>query len=281
MEKRTAVVKVAQGLGDIFWVYRKLYSYFTNIQFEILTLTDRPMEGRSLKLFDGYPKVDSVKLIKSTQREYERLLQSKPRLDDLLNNKETECFNFICNLWLETGTYIEKIDNDHKVAWDIPVPVKPIANLPQQYIVLYASGEGRHIEQQVWNPMQYSVMAREYLISTGKLDHKVVLIGADYDDPVQSIIEQQLKDLRLDVVRYQNLPVDQLAYLFQKAECFLGYQSGLNILADHMDCKQLMLYFNHNTQISDTWVKPKNRNGKFHWINFKDSMIRGLGKIMV
>jgi hypothetical protein len=51
--------------------------------------------------------------------------------------------------------------------------------------------------------------------------------------------------------------------ILQRSEFFIGYQSGLNILADNLDTPQMMLYFDNLKPMLYTWCKKENIKTKF------------------
>ena len=50
----------------------------------------------------------------------------------------------------------------------------------------------------------------------------------------------------------------QACHVLQDARAFIGYQSGLNILADNFDSPQVMLYFNGLERLINSWPKSGN-----------------------
>jgi len=279
---KTAHITVPQGLGDIFWVYRLVYNHFDHIHFYIASIPkDTIISERSLKLFNSFPKVESVQMKVMQASDYQRFIMKAAPLTSLFDkNKDVVHFNVCCNRWLEEGGYLEDLDPRLSVAWEIPIPIKKV-KVPSEYLVLYASGEGRHLKQTVWHPLVWAAMADQYLHMTHQRHMPVIVIGASFDAPVQDKICAYLKEMEIPYAHHVDLPMDELCYVLKNSKCFIGYQSGLNILADHLDVNQLIVYFNTHPKLTDTWVKPANRkNGLFQYCKFEESMAKGLGKLV-
>lgn len=269
---RVADVKVPQGLGDIFWCYRKLYDYFDVINFKIYVTSDtNTIEMRSMGLFEGFPKVGKVEPEVAVAQLVYGLPKKIIRLDDILPNMAPREdgvyeFEYIVNRWLELGNYLEDIDEQHKVAWDIELPQKEVSGLPEKYILLYISGDTRKLKNTVW---MLSDWARFVAKFREKYDYPVVLVGASFDSWVQEKIVPLLKMRNIPIQTVTDLSAPELCYVVDKAEWLVGYQSGISILADALDTRQLMVYFNVLDKMKDSWVKPENRtNGMFNYCWF-------------
>ena len=269
---RIANVIVPQGLGDIFWCYRKLYNYFDIINLKVyVTSAENVIEMRAMGLFDGYPKIGQVEPEVAVPRLVYQLPKKIIRLDDILQPGEGEFeFEYVINKWLELGNPLEDIDTKHEVAWDIELPKTPVGGLPDQYILLYISGDTRKLKNTVWMLSDWARFMERFRL---KYNYPVVLVGASFDNWVQERIVPLLKMKQIPVTTVTDLKAGELNYVIDKAEWLVGYQSGISILADALDTKQLMVYFNVLDKMKDTWVKPQNRtNGLFNYCWFKNSI---------
>lgn len=271
---KVATVKVPQGLGDIFWVYQKLYNYFDEINFKVYVTNDQnTIEMRSMKLFDGFPKVGYTKAEVAIPDLVYRLPRKIIRLDDILkpNAPDHQEFEYVINRWLELGNNLEDLDEQHKVAWDIPLPQKkPDYTLPDNYILLYVSGDTRKLKKTVWRMSDWITLVVK-VRETYNLP--VVVVGAGFDTWVHEKVAPLLSMYKIPFQIQTDLPISELCYVINKAEILLGYQSGISILAAHLDTKQLMVYFNGLPKMKDTWVKPVNRsNGIFNYCWFQNSV---------
>ena len=273
---KIAHVKVPQGLGDIFWVYRKLFPVFDELHFYICILDqDDPVQKRSADLFTSLEKVKSVQTELVDKSVYRRVINGKFRLRHILKDYESGeiHFEYGCNRWLEIGRKLEDIDPESPPQWDLDLPLEKFSTAPDNpYNLLYVSGHTRHLGNEAWSIDQWVELVHGYYDELN-LTLPVHLIGADYDVEVQQEIKEKLESVGLQGVSlYTSLPMPQLCWLIKHAEVFIGYQSGLNILADHLNTRQLMVYFNQLCKMTDTWVKPVNRvNGNFNHMLFKES----------
>lgn len=273
MNKKVAYVKSPQGLGDIFWCYQKIYNYFDEIHFQVYVTDDQnTLEMRSMKLFDGFPKVGSTTAEVAVPDLVYQLQRKIIKLDDILKPDSPDVmeFEFIVNRWLEMGNYLEDLDVHHKVAWDIDLPKNPVEGLPSDYILLYVSGDTRKLNKSVWQLVDWVNLVRKVRTS---IDLPVVIVGASFDTWVHEKLGPLLRMFKIPFQILTDLPVKDLCYVVDKAELFLGYQSGISILANALDTKQLIVYFNGLPLMKDSWVKPENRtNGKFNYCFFQNDI---------
>jgi hypothetical protein len=268
----TAVVP--QGIGDIVWVYQKLAPLCAGIRFRVTEFGgDRPdVERRALATIAALPKVVGVETVRV--QIYPPALEERRRLTDLLPDLATGAgVYFAANPWLEAGAPLESIDPDLPVAWDLGVtPVRPVG-LPERYVVLYVSGDAaRHATlcEKVW-PVAAWVRLVECLAAAGKIDPaaEVVVIGAGFDAPVTLELTERVRGLGFAARAVYDLDLARLLGLFAGADLFLGYQSGLNVLAGSVGANQFMMYFPRIAPMGCAWVRPEHRtDGRFRYGSF-------------
>ena len=269
---RTANVTVPQGLGDIFWIYRKLYNYFDRFNLSI-TITDpnNTIENRSVKLLSDLPKVESIDTVVWPRERQAKFWKSVPKLDELYPDgfDGDVTFEYICNKWLEDGRSLETLDRYFDVAWEFSLPDEPV-DLPERYVILYVSGGVQHLGRSSWRISDWALLPNAYFQRKEKCP--VVLIGAEFDRWSLDKMKKILLAYEIETIERVDLNLGQMCHVINNAEMLMGYQSGLNILADHLDTRQLMVYFNHLPWMRETWVKPPNRtNGLFTYAYFHDS----------
>ncbi len=53
-------------------------------------------------------------------------------------------------------------------------------------------------------------------------------------------------------------------HILKNSKLYLGYQSGLNIMADNMDVKQVIMYYSMLEKMKYTWCKKENIGKTFY-----------------
>jgi hypothetical protein len=241
---KEAIIGVPAGFGDIFWVYQKFYKYFDNMHFVIYTHGDGHVEQRSIPLVSELPKVASamtkVTGPKGPRPLFTRIYNMDKVMKGVGDYAELE---FGCNKWLELGNYLEDLDKEYEVEWNIPMPDAPLLVdywEDSGFLTVYLSGDTRHLGKKVWSVAQWTRFIKGYRDFIGK-NLPVLIIGADFDRVVQDELCRNLVEQGVESVVRTNLALGELSTIFKKTEMFIGYQSGLNILADNCNGKQIML----------------------------------------
>lgn len=68
-------------------------------------------------------------------------------------------------------------------------------------------------------------------------------------------------------------PFENIIYVIKNAQYFVGYQSGLSILADNYNIPQTMLYFNFLGDVMYSWPKNENiKNNIYNSFKFEDNI---------
>lgn len=283
---RIANVIVPPGVGDIFWVYQKIYHYFDEINFLITIVgnTRLDIQKRSEGLVKFFPKVRNVEFIEYgpqihdfIHKEYKTLRQVFREVDyrEDLPEHVTNYYHFRlqANIWLEAGIRLEDIDQPLKTAFHLPLPTQPIGNLPSEYLLVYVSGDTeRHSSNlpYLWSPEVWTrLIVRAYRKLFGsRRSAKIVLTGALFDVVTLDKIADLLAPYGIPVHKVYQPAAPGLFWLLSSARYFIGYQSGLNILAENFKTRQLMIYFPVYREIADTWVSPEGRVDRFNWAYF-------------
>jgi hypothetical protein len=108
----------------------------------------------------------------------------------------------------------------------------------------------------------------------------VLLIGAGYDSPATTALSTML---RADGTEHSVLidrPPAEVIDILRRSAFYMGFQSGLNVLADNLDVPQLMLYYAHLDRMRYTWCKPANRdNGTFRAALFSHGAAEAVGAV--
>jgi hypothetical protein len=257
-------VQVPQGLGDIFWVYQKLAPHFTKLYFQIALVHNDPVSRRSEDWLQLLPKCGGVSTKIISHEKYEKLVSGKFLVKDVLRQWQSGIneVQYSCNRFLEEGVRLDQID-DYPIAEDVEMTREPFALPFDQYIVLYVSGNTNVLGTQVWSVAQW-FDCLERICKKFSLNCPVVLIGASFDQHLIVQLEKALANWGWPVVSYVQAAPARICYLLQRSKLFIGYQSGLNIIADNFDVPQIMVYFDRLKPMMYTWCKRANVKTRFH-----------------
>lgn len=275
---RHITLNTMQGIGDLFWVYQKVAPYVDRITFNILcTNPDSIIQQRSRKFGMMLPKVDRVMFTKVRAIEYNRVADGMYRINTITHAQEGGVVDYACNAPLERGVRLEQIDPAAEVQWTVPLVGVPNETPSDDYLCVFVAG-GKVAS--TWCP-------REWIAPIDRLAQrlnvtKVTLIGASWDVQVQAEVETHLRLRHYTVVnRTGGAALAATVGLIRRAKYFIGYQSGLNVLAENYNVRQFMVYFNKLRAMQSTWVKPDGIGTRFHSCCFGDDAIAAIDAVPV
>ncbi len=248
-------VTVPQGIGDIFWIYQLLSPHYKTIHFRVAQIGEASVKQRRahdwLKLL---PKCGDVTGIAMTDEQYAAMAEAE--LPVPVGVAEAV---WSANRPLESGRRLESIG---KVEETVPLPVEE-CQLPfggEPYWCLYVSGstfdEGALRDTHVWTADQWVEFARGLAVQEW-LPRHCLIIGAGYDAEAMSAMRAASDSCCL----VMDERPERLLHLLRHAKLFVGYQSGLNVMADQLDVPQVMLYFPHLEDMIWSWPKRRNIDG--------------------
>jgi len=255
---RNCTVRTVQGIGDIFWVYQKLYPLFDEIGFVILYIEDTAVQFRAMEFVSKWEKVRFVNYEKVSYAEYQSIMKGENDLQKIIDSRSDK-FNYCCNHQLETGISLYKFDN-LPVAKNLEMPYTIPEGLPENFILLYRSGNVDGNNSWTWKTDKWLELLNKFYDKYG-IDYPLVMIGASYDEWALNEIANSFKH---HTITYINRPQEEVIGIMKKCKYFISYQSGLSILADNFDIKQLMIYFPYLNPMKYTWCKPENARTIFH-----------------
>lgn len=215
------------------------------------------------------PKVKKVSFKLVTSQDYAELAKSTHLINSISSNIPNN--KYAINKFLEDGQRIDEIDG--LVDSNIDIKTEKI-DLPEKYTLIYISGATKQLNPQVlgaWNIDKWKQLIKQ-IYQKYKIKYPIVLIGASFDSDVIEDIEKQLKNTGIEVKTYIQYPACQVAYIIKNAEFFIGFQSGLNIIADNFDIKQIMLYYEMLKPMLYTWCKKENIQTKFYAFTFSNTI---------
>lgn len=271
------IFDVPQGIGDIVWLYRKLAPYFENLSFNVLLVGNKniDVQRRSQDWLVLFPKIQSVSFKFVDPLPYKQFIYSSPSLKYILDTnkgKDTIKGAYIVNEFINNQIPLEEIDPGMSVDWNFTLPVENFDIKTQEnYLLVYASHETLNPRNSTWTPQQWVYLIKKYLKHIDNVP--VYLTGAQFDSDATELIYNLLITHGINTEKFIGLPPKKFNYLMSSASYFIGYQSGLNMIADIFDIPQLMIYFPKLHKIKENWLTPKNRNRKmFNWGYFNENI---------
>jgi hypothetical protein len=230
------------------------------------------IQNRATDFLRLLPKVDNIIPRQVSSEEYDEIAHTHFPIKYILDNFNDGCqgpYNYACNHPLEQGIRIEDIDPGYEYEETVNIRCEPcpLVFQPGEYVTAYAAGGTAQValnNMGVWTVDEWFDFIKSFY---DKYDLKapLLLIGASYDKDVLLNLEYKLRKADFKVHTYIDAWSANVTYILKNSICFLGYQSGLNILADNLDTPQVMLYFPFLDKMLYTWCKKGNiDNGKFN-----------------
>lgn len=260
-------IRTVQGLGDIIWVYQKFAPYFRKINFTIYITKEDDVQKRCaewMRIFEQTGTVDFEVVPHDVYRKaahhFYRLQDS---LDDYMAGRPVE---YAVNGWLDNGIKLEDIDPGAIVQHDIKIAQARIPT-PPEYLALYVSHGSAILANQknprvgVWSCEQWALFTNSFFDRLGR-KLPIVLLGADFDkDAMDQMV--RLFGAQHDITVMMQQPPEVVAGTLANAKYFIGYQSGLHVLADILGTPQIIVLFNCQRPMLDTWCRQENIGNKF------------------
>lgn len=266
--QREITLNVPQGIGDIFWAYQKIAPSVETIHLNILcTVADCPVQRRALDWIVLWPQIGRVAMTVVSDERYEAIAHARYDLGAILraNDDGPAEFDYSCNGPLEEGIRLEAIDPE-PVEWGVPIATTACKLPRPQFIAGYVTG---HRAAGTWELQDWATLFSRVARA---LSLPVVLIGAEYDRAALDVCGAMLGTLGIDAAIACDWPPGRVLHLLRAARLFIGYQSGLNVLADNMDVRQLMVYFDHLELMQNAWCKPRNIRSRFFSALFREGI---------
>lgn len=265
---REITITTCQGVGDTFWCYQLLSPHYDRIHFTVALVEGGrgKVANRAEPWLRLLPKCGRVTTRTVTDAEYQRLAHG----DWPFPPKGRGEAWYAVNAALERG---ERLESLGKVEETVPLPVEPHA-LPwgdEPYWCVYVSGSTARPEVVrdvgVWTLDQWEAFLHG-LAAKGTLPRNLLILGANYDAQAEYDLAGRCREFRTETAI--DLPPAKVLGLLKGCRFFVGYQSGLNILADQLDVRKLMLYFPALKAMPRGWPKQKNLDNGTHRYAFFD-----------
>ena len=272
------VLNVPQGIGDAFWVYQKFAPHVDRINFNIQQFEDRDekVQNRAADFIRLLPKAGAVGKAFVKLAAYTRVASSFYPMRGVFERaaRGYPSCDYACNLPIEQGVRIERIDPDYPIQQTVSLPEEPVAVPYSRYVVVFVAAAsmlpGAEEIHLLWRLERWvelvTLIYRKRMISC-----PIVVVGASYDRPASELFSEGASAAGIENVILTDLPAKNVVYVLRRAVFFIGHQSGLNVLADNMGVRQLMLYSKTLHRMLYAWCAPGHAGRIFHAALFSQS----------
>jgi hypothetical protein len=243
IRRKSVTCVTEQGIGDTFWAYQKLAPFYRGINFILGIGAIDVRQCRANEMVKLLPKVSSVTYQIVDHYKYQEIGTMKKSLKPFLDQR-LEFYEYSVTQYIRDGVRIDDIDPGLPIAWDVPLPLEKV-DLPfRNYIGLTASGPGTADRKDVWRPDRYIELIKLIKATYGMpKDFPVVIFGASYDKWIIEEFESRLEKDKVPHASFIDFSWEKIFYLLKHCTFFLGFNSGLHVLADNLDVPQLMIIF--------------------------------------
>ena len=275
---KSITVNTVQGIGDIFWVYQKLAPHFEVVHMNILCIDLGPVQLRAKPFCAMLPKIGNVTYQKVAPTVYHQLAQARIAMADVLR-RAPRPVDYAVNAPLEAGINLRDIDPGIAVDEFVDLGLPETVQRGDYLCAFVAGAKG----SQVWPAARWVDVIRKI---AGRMSTKqIVLIGAEWDKPVQDPIFSDLRRAGYKMTTHVGtMGLADSIGVIRESRFFVGFQSGLNVLAENYDVPQMMVYFAKLRPMMYTWCKPSSVGTSFHAMTFADDpapVINGLALLPV
>lgn len=249
---------VPQGIGDIFWVYQKFSPYCDVINFNIASInTTCPVQRRSISWLKLFPKFGKYKQLVMDGDYYNRMcLRTDFSVKKCLEEASKGAVEYSCNGFLEAGWKLDLIDPDFPIERTVNLPLSVFHLKFDKYVLGYVSGSIRDRFSFAWTLEQWIDFFKLFY-KEKRVNLPLVIIGANFDQDISMKISKALEEEGIETQVLIGLKPSAVCYVIKNCEFFIAYQSGLSVIADNLDVRQLMMYFPTLRNMVESWPKPK------------------------
>lgn len=225
------------GIGDFLWLAMKLIN--TGERFNIIMPDTAPQRGHQLA--ELLPDLIN-KITYQSGWSYNKIRHlNAQRHHGTWDKIKGDTFVLEANSHLEAGRRIERFLPDLPTTYRLPYPSNP-CNYPSDLIAIYTSAYSNARHWGMWGADQWNELL-------DRLSKQYILIGAPYDVGI---------DLshRTDVVSSVGEPLPVVVEILKRSKYFVGFPSGLSILAETIGTPNFMHYPEHLAKMVNAWADP-------------------------
>jgi len=266
MEEPKLSVKVPGGIGDIAWIYAKLCRRPYPVKY--IPSDDRP--HRSMPFIDLLPKAVGSHYgdfmagqvigfkggeVTKVPEEGEHWVSANQHIEQY-KRIETWLPDDVMDFHFYMDISIDEFKTADRLLRGIKHP-----------LILYPSSvENCKISR--WKAPSWARFAKAL---AEKWDMSLVLLGAEWDRELMRRIHNEFREMGMDVPQIVAQPFGVAMAVIQRASYFLGFQSGLGVLATMLNTPSCMLLGSHLPGLVGSWAPPHQiESGRYRGVLFQD-----------
>lgn len=262
-------VKVCAGIGDSVWLIQKLIN--SGEQFNFSLANDVPQRGK--QVFDLLPQIGIA--------EYGDHISPAAIKHNVQNHKKQfkdireQGFYLSANTHLENGKRIESFLPDLETSFRIPYQTKQFSEEAKTYlgdtkkcIAIYTSAYASHRAWGFWREKEWmELIDRINTAFAGQVTF--VMIGAEFDQDLTGSLMYRMLRAKLPFIDTVGASLGVVVELLKRCQYFIGFPSGLSILANTIDVPTMMFYPKHLEKMMNTWASIEDiETGKYKGLQF-------------
>lgn len=258
---KTVTVNTVQGIGDIFWVYQKLAPHVDAINLNILVINEGAIQVRARAFCGMLPKVAKVEYVHVPLARYHAIARRRYAVAPVIESASAA--DYAVNARLEQGVGLREIDPGYAIEEFVDLGL-PETVEQSDYLCAFVAGAQNAL---CWGADRWVDAITKIARHIGT--KRIALIGAAWDLAVQESIGAKLRRIGYEVESHVGtMELADSIDVIRRAQFFIGYQSGLNVLADNYDVRQLMIYYKSLEPMMYTWCKRENIGSRYHAMTF-------------
>ena len=195
-------------------------------------------------------------------------------LEEYEDGKRT--FLYGVNYPLEQGIPLEEVDSE-RCAGYLEVESEEFSLPFPEYFIFYVSGSTDNQScmrrNGTWSIEKWIELLQQCLI---RLKCPPIFLGATYDVHVVRALSEWCKENCHPYHDFVNMEPPKVMHVIKNACFFVGYQSGLNVLADNEGIPQVELIFNKLRDMPYSWANPEGRGTLYNGFHFSTPMSKVL-----
>lgn len=264
-------VELPAGIGDFSWTWSKLSTL--GVPIDIRISADNPPRTQPLvELLPGVDKADSKGM---PYHDLRRVALSKhTRKEFLLENVGSGLrLPLEANTHLDAGGRIEAwlpdVGVDHHYPINVPdghvAAAEATFPTGRPYLAIFCASRPGILNWKAWAETQWIEFLQMFQRQVA--DWPVALLGAGWDTKFAGELEARARaaGVRTLVNLTDKLPLGGSLHLIRKARYFIGFPSGLSVLAHVMKCPATMFYpVSLNPMIGAWSTKEMTGSNTFH-----------------
>lgn len=246
-------IKIPAGIGDAIFLAQKLLN--ANEQFKFEFANDVPQRGK--QVIDLLPQLGTATYGNFTSPEVLRHNIQEVRKE--WKKVRDHDFYLSANKHLEEGKRIEQFLPDLSTSFKIDYQTKEFEKEAKTYlggakrtIAIYCSAYSPVRSWGFWREKEWMELI-DRLNTLFSNQVTFVMIGAEFDQDLTGSLMYRMLRAKMPFIDTVGAPLGVVVELLKRCQYFIGFPSGLSILANTIDVPTMMFYPKHLEKMMNTW----------------------------